>query len=301
VSGATPAHSQSQATSSPGVTLDTAGTWCFRAVYTPNSPAFVAAGSGDGSHTECFTVPPQPTTTVTTPQDGSGANLNTSSPTFTNTGGITAYDAVTVTGVAGAGNVTGSVAFWLCGPGQTDQVSNGQCSPAAGSLPFDTETLAPASGANPPKSTAKSTGVVLTKVGTYCFEAKYTPDTVNYTGSMDNSSTECFTLRDKSTTSTAQDWLPNDTATFSTAGGNPLNGAVAFTLYPDGDCNVSEASGGHPDSPIYVEPTINLASNTPSGVVEHTNNNAFTSSDPLVASSKHCETTSLALDNNPPQ
>jgi hypothetical protein len=64
-----------------------------------------------------------------------------------------------------------------------------------------------------------------------------------------------------------------------------------------------------------VEPTINLASNTPSGVVEHTNNNsvkvtstqavswlvAFTSSDPLVASSKHCETTSLALDNNPPQ
>ena len=35
---------------------------------------------------------------------------------------------------------------------------------------------------------------------------------------------------------TAQKWLPNDSATISASAGGNLAGSVTFTLYPSGDC-----------------------------------------------------------------
>jgi hypothetical protein len=300
VAAAVPAHSQSKATSSPGVTLTKAGVWCFRATYAPGPPNganFVSTGSGDSSHTECFTVPPAASSTVTTPRDGSGVNLHEHPPVLTSPSGFAASDEVMVTGVVGAGDVTGSVAFSICGP-----VASGTCS-ASGNPPFDTQTLKVNAGASPPSSSATSTGVTITQVGTYCFFAKYTPDTVNYTGSSDSSTTECFTVTDTSSTESAQRWRPNDSATFGTAGGTPLNGTVKFTLYPNATCDTSAA-------PLYTEPTM-LLLGAPSPVKESTNNSSvevstsqsvswlvqFESSDPLVASSSHCEHTGLTIVN----
>lgn len=257
---ANPAHSQSTATSSPGVTLDKAGTWCFAAYYVPGPPNgahFVSTGSSDATATECFTVPPQPTATVTTPVDGSGTNLNKNTQTLTNTGGITVYDSAVVTGAAGAGNPSGTVDFSICGP-----VATGTCdaSTSAGTL-FSTQTSASAGtfgldSAGNPTWTVRSLSTTITNVGTYCFYAKYTPDTANYTGSRDGSSTECFTIKDQATSSSFQSWIPSDLATIGANGGTALHGTLKFTLYPDLNCN----SGGADLSVFHEEFTLAGAS-----------------------------------------
>ena len=314
VSGATPPNSQGTATSSPGVPLNAAGEWCFAAYFVPTSTAFVSTGSQDATSGECFNVPPQPTTTGTTPVDGSGKALG-STVTLTGTGGITLYDSAKITGVAGAGNPTGTVAFAICGP-----VSTGTCDASSTSSPgysaFDPSEPVGGFGTNAggnPFGTATSTGTVVTTVGTYCFYAKYSSNTANYLGSDDpNDATECVTVKDTSTTASAQDWLPNDTATFGTAGGNDLNGTVTFTLWPDANCN---NNGTGTDTALYTEPAsmsppITLTNAVP-GTKVSTNNTSvkvkatetvswlvtFTSSDPNVANSSHCEVTSLTITN----
>jgi hypothetical protein len=244
--GATPpdgvAHSQSSATSSPGVLLDTAGNWCFAGYYTPTGTTFDSAGSQDTSTTECFTVPTVPTKTVTTPQDGSGATLKTDPPTLltpTNPT-VTAYDQAVVTGVKGAGNPTGSVDFSICGP-----VTTGTCD-ASANTPFDTEqsktpsgTFGTDSSGNPTWTVKTLTGTTISVPGTYCFFAKYTPTNSNYdsTGSSDGGTTECFTVHDQANSSSTQQWVPSDTGTVTAAAGTSLTGTLTFTLYPDADCN----------------------------------------------------------------
>jgi hypothetical protein len=182
-------------------------------------------------------------------------------------------------------------------------LTNGTCSPASATPAFDTEKLMVNANASPPSSGAKSTGVVITKVGTYCFYAKYEPNTANYTGSHDGALTECFTVKDTSSTSSAQTWLPNDSATFSTAGGTALSGTVKFTLYPNETCDTSV-------TPLYTEPPITLT-NAASPAQESTTNKTkeisvtekvswlvqFESTNPLVKSSSHCEHTGLTIVN----
>jgi hypothetical protein len=188
--------------------------------------------------------------------------------------------------------------------------------------PFDTEISSTPSGtfgtntAGDPTWTVRSVGTVITDVGTYCFYAKYTPDTANYTGSDDGATTECFTIQDSSSTSTAQSWVPSDFATLSTAGGNKLNGTLKFTLFPDLTCNTnntgSDTSTFHEEYAITNESPPKSVSTTASGatgvtgsiptVTSTTGTNyswwvQFTSSDPLVAGSSHCEHTALTIVN----
>jgi len=108
------------------------------------------------------------------------------------------------------------------------------------------------------------------------------------------------------TASSAQDWLPNDTATITSAGGQALNGTLTIQLYTGGTC----AAGSEVAGQLYTFPLVNEASGT-----SHTTNNGsykvtasgtstvswlvtFTSSDPNnIESSSHCESTSLTITN----
>ena len=58
----------------------------------------------------------------------------------------------------------------------------------------------------------------------------------DYPAATDASVGECFAVTDVASTTTAQKWLPNDTATVTAAGGSTVAGTVAFQLYESADC-----------------------------------------------------------------
>jgi hypothetical protein len=238
------------------------------------------------------------TTTVTTPSPGSGAT--------TPFGSSVSDHAVVTAQQSGDGTPTGTVTFFVCDPTQT---TGGAC-PTGGNQVDSPATTTAVSGSNPPASSADSALVTVNMTGTWCFRAVYTPGGANashYTGSSDASSGECFTVNDKTASFSAQTWLPNDTANVMPTMGAPLNGTLSAQLYTDGTCG---ASGGTAVSGQLYSKTLTNAtsakdtslttSNTTFSVTASASVSwqvTFTSSDPNVMGSMHCESTSLTINN----
>jgi hypothetical protein len=178
-------------------------------------------------------------------QLGECAATITTTPSLTttslgDTGPIT--DLADVSGKNSSGGTgptpTGTVTFFLCGPGVTNcntggtQVGNavplGACTPpAAGhacATSGDVRSLVTAGG-----------------VGMYCFRGVYDPgNDPNYqasAGVFDGSSTECFTVTAVASTTTTQKWLPQDSAHVTASGGATVAGTVTFKLYESTDCS----------------------------------------------------------------
>jgi hypothetical protein len=234
------------------------------------------------------TVGPASTTTVTTPR-AAGTPITAAVPV-----GSSVTDHAVVTGTTAGGSPTGTVNFFVCNP--TEVASNGgTCS--TGGTAAGSKTLVP--GASP-TSTADSDAVVANVVGVWCFRAVYVPDTVNYTGSSDASTAECFTVKDSTGAKSAQTWLPNDSATFTSSGGTAMKGSVSFTLYDSADftgavLRTAETLSIEEASPVTRSTTNNSVlvsvSKTVSWKVE------FTSDNPLVDGSTRCEKTQLVITN----
>jgi hypothetical protein len=136
----------------------------------------------------------------------------------------------------------------------------------------------------------------------------YTPggaNGANYTGSSDASTGECFTVTDTTTSLSAQDWLPNDTANLASGNGAPLNGTLSAQLYTDDNCG--KTSGSAIVGQLYSKALTGTAasatlttSNTTFKVTLSESVSwlvTFTSSDPNVTSSMHCESTNLTINN----
>jgi hypothetical protein len=104
------------------------------------------------------------------------------------------------------------------------------------SSPADT-----ADGISGADSDAVNTTTAPLAPGFWCFAA--TANLTNYDDPTEyaNATTECFEVADTTTTSTAQTWIPNDSATVTSAGDTNLDGSVTFSLYSDGECG---ADGG---------------------------------------------------------
>jgi hypothetical protein len=288
------------ATSSPDVNTPASplapGTYCFRATWPgdQNYPTPLTEFGGANGTNECFTVIVIPTTTQTTPEQ------NGQAVTTVNFGSsVTDHALVTATQPNG-GPLTGTVTFFVCDPTQT---SGGACpnpnGTQVGNLPVPTVDL----GTNPATATADSSAITANKTGTWCFRAVFTPGTSAYSGSSDASSGECFTVTDTTASTSAQTWLPNDTATVTSAHGAPLNGKMTVQLYTGLSC----ASGSEVSGQLYSTTLSNAAS---PAMLTTTNTTfmvsmtesvswlvTFTSTDPNVASSSHCEVTSLTVTN----
>ncbi len=277
----------------------TPGRYCFRAEWPGDSnyPGALSEFGGTNGTNECFTVKTITTTTTTTPSAGSGG---------TTTFGSTVTDhAVVQADQSGDGTPTGTVTFFVCDPSQT---SGGACPDPHGSQVGSPVTTTAVSGSSPPASSADSIGVKVNKTGTWCFRAVYTPGGANgsnYTGSSDASSGECFTVTDTTASTSAQDWLPNDTATVTAANGAPLSGTLSAQLFTGDNCGTT--SGSAVSGQLYSKTLTNDVS--PATL---TTNNAtfevktsasvswlvtFTSIDNNVSDSKHCESTSLTINN----
>jgi len=287
--------------SSPGVTADKAGVWCFRAVYTPSGNVY--NGSSDARHSECVTVSKAPTSTETTPRNGAGTAV-------TEVGvGASVFDKAVVTGVAAGGTPTGTVDFFICDPTQVQGAAGSEtCASGGAALSGNPRTLAADAGSSPPSaSVTSSPAVVVNKVGTWCFRAVFTPsgsNAGNYLGSSDARHSECFVVKDTTSTSSAQVWLPNDSATVTSDGGTNLNGTLSFTLYSGDNCGATSGSILRPAEEFTLADAASPAARSTNNTSVTVNQSAdvswkvvFDSSDPLVADSVHCEKTTLTITN----
>jgi hypothetical protein len=277
----------------------TPGRYCFRAEWPGDSnyPGNVIEFGGANGTNECFSVRTIPTTTTTTPSPGSNGTTPFAS--------MVSDHAIVQATLAGDGTPTGTVTFFVCDPTQT---SGGACPAPNGTQVGSAVTTQAISGSSPPASSADSAMVTVNKTGTWCFRAVYTPGGANgsnYTGSSDASSTECFTVNDSTLSTSAQTWLPNDTAVVTPANGAPLNGTLSAQLYTGGTC----ASGSEVSGQLYSKTLTNATSaadrtlttnNTTFSVTTSTSVSwqvTFTSTDSNVTPSSHCESTSLTINN----
>lgn len=276
-----PATFTSTATSN-AFTPSATGSYCFQANY---SGSAVYDPSSDSNINECFNVIKVPTSTVTTPTDSSGT------PVSVITLGDTIHDLAVVTGEVRGGDPTGTVAFAVCGPAESGLCTSGGTSLGVKALVGD---------GNPATFTASASSDDFTPTlpGRYCFRAEYGGNTP-YLGSSDSSSTECFIVKDTTSTTSAQTWLPNDSAHVALSGGGAASGSMKFEL-KSGTCAA-------PGSTLYTQTVSldgsgNAATSNSSISVSATSNviwvNTFTPSDPSrVVGSTHCESTSLTIVN----
>jgi hypothetical protein len=219
---------------SAGTVADEAGVWCFRATFNPSgSNGSTYTSSNDtGNHSECVTISPDSTGTVTTPQV-SGSPISSAVAV-----GTSVTDHAVVTGTTAGGTPTGTIHFFICNPTQV-AANGGDCSSGGTALTDETALAGP--GAT--QSHADSDAVNANVVGTWCFRAVYEPDTNNYTGSHDWSTGECFTVQDSTSITSGQTWVPNDTADVTSTGGTALNGTLTIVLYESSDCSGTAVPG----------------------------------------------------------
>jgi hypothetical protein len=290
-------------TNSPDVNTSgsplTPGVYCFRAEWPgdTNYPAALTEFGGAKGTNECFEVQPITTTTTTTPSVGSGGTTAFGSS-------VTDHAIVQAT-QPNDGTPTGTVTFFVCDPTQT---VGGACPDGQGTQVGNPVTTQAVSGSSPPASFADSIAVTANKTGTWCFRGVYTPGGANgsnYTGSEDASSGECFTVKDTTASTSAQDWLPNDTATITAANGAPLNGTLSAQLFTGDNCGAGSAVTGQ----LYTKTLTNATSaadrtlTTSNKTFEVKMSDSvswlvnFASTDPNVTGSSHCESTSLTINN----
>jgi len=196
---------------------------------------------------------------------------------------------------------TGTVSFYLCGPSATQITS---CDPT-GKSAFDTKNL---SGAVQSVNdyTVTSAAPTLAGAGYYCFAATW-PGDGNYIDGpyIDGSTTECFQVISlQPTISTAQSFVPNDSATIGVAAGaGNLAGSVRFRLYANGDCSGATTlvdqtvavSGASPQTVSTTNTTAITATQAAlSWLVEYTSTNAGHKN---VTSSCATENSSLSINN----
>jgi hypothetical protein len=237
-------------------TFTSVGRYCWRATFTATTPPTGVPSSSDGSTTECFEVlPVTPTLATAAGPDVTLGNPITDTATLTGTankpgsGGLGTDGSINPT-TAGA-PAGGTISWTVAGPGG--------CT-ASGLTVTGSPATVTGDGSYGPVSATP------TVPGLYTFIATYTSDddNTNSTGpSACPEGTEEVNVTGTSSLSTAQDWLPNDTATLT--GSTNLNGTLTFVLYNDGSC------GDDGGTAIY-SPTATIVTNAPSGTTFSTSN-----------------------------
>ncbi len=220
--------------------------------------------------------------------------------------------------VDGVGTVTptGKVQFFFCTPSQLTPANTGTCSTGGTQVikSGSDATGEPLSETTPGHASVTSgASPAITAIGRYCWRGVYKPAVGSpYSSVTDSSSGECLTVTDTSSATTHQTWLPNDSATITSAGGTALSGTVSFTLYSGDNCGATSGTKLYPvssnsqdftlasaASPASVGPTTNTAVKVEADATVSWKV-TFTSSDSNVASPSTftCEVSTLDLTPN---
>jgi hypothetical protein len=199
-------------------------------------------------------------TVTTTPSIGSNSSCVLPCTGITDTADISG----TNSGGGAGPTPTGTVQFYLCGPGVTTCASGGAPIPSDPAAKVTLGACDPVAAGHACATSADASSAITT-VGTYCFRAVYDPGTdPNYVGlgGSFTSAGECFTVTGVATLLTNQNWVPNDSATIT--GPTDLSGTATFTLYNDATCGTS---GG---TAIYSPAGVPVSGTSPQTV--HTSN-----------------------------
>jgi hypothetical protein len=210
---------------------------------------------------------------------------------------------ITVTGATSPPDPTGTVTFFLCGPIATGACTTGGTNIGTGALVGGANTTdGIATATSPDVNTAASVTGVLA-AGRYCFRAEWPGDSNYGPASHTNDTTECFAVKDTSAITTAQEWLPNDSAHVTTGSGTAASGTVGFTLYQGANCTGTVIASflNRPVDAAGNASTNNTSTyivTTPGAVISW--RAVFTPSDPnaVGGSTSHCETSTVTINND---
>ncbi|HZC71123.1 MAG TPA: hypothetical protein VE442_10530 [Jatrophihabitans sp.] len=287
-------NTTSQPITSPAAAVTSVGTYCWRADFTPSATSAangVKPGS-DGSTTECFTVTPVTPTLATSAGAGPVQLGNPISDTATLSGTANEPGSPIINPTTAGGPAGGMITFTAYGPNNCSTVAF-------------TSSAVQVSG----DGTYGPVSFTPTAPGTYHWAATYTGDAPNTLGISHNSNCtdtgEDVTVTDRTSASSQQTWLPNDTGTVSSVGGAALNGTLSIQLYTGDNCGAT--SGSAVSGQLYTRTLTNASSpqslttsNTAFSVTASRSVSwkvAFSSTDANVTGSSHCETTSLTITN----
>ncbi len=272
-------------------TVTAVGDYCWSAHFHATTPPTGVPDADDTGVNECFTVTPvTPALATTAGPDVVLGNLITDTATLTGTANQPGTPAINPT-TAGA-PAGGTITFTLFGPNNCTTVAF-------------TSSPVPVSG----DGTYGPVSFTPTAVGTYHWAATYSGSPPNTLGTSHNTdctdANEDVIVTDTTAITSAQTWLPNDTGTVTSAGGAALNGTMSDQLYTGDNCGAT--SGSAVSGQLYQRSLTNATSpqsltttNTTFSVTASTSVSwlvTFTSTDPNVGGSSHCESTSLTITN----
>ncbi len=300
VSNSTPTAISPQATITSAATAAGASpyNYCWRGVFTVTSPAGVT-GATDDSTTECFTVTPvTPTLSTAATIVGTPSTTANVPATITDTANLsgTANEpgSPVINPTTAGGPAKGTITFTAYGP-------NGCTSSAV-----FTKTVNVSGDSS--SSNVYSVSFTASLPGTYTFVASYSGDSPNTNASAavtcaNEPAGESVTAKDTSSATSAQTWLPNDSATVTSGSGQAtLNGTLTLQLY-DGsaDCTTGAVSSQLYTQAVSSASSATIKSTNTSFLVSATDSVSwkvtFTSTDSNVSGSSHCESTSLTITN----
>jgi hypothetical protein len=280
---------------SADATLTSVGRYCWRGEF--DSATEGVPDAVDARSTECFEVTPV-TPTLTT---DAGNNVTLGDP-------IT--DTATLTGTATQPGTNGPNATY-----PTINATNG--APANGTItwsvkgPDDCDDSGLAVTGSPATVSGDATygpvSATPTAIGLYTFVAEYSGDAPNTLGAgpsacPDPTHTEEVTVIGEAALTTAQDWLPNDTATLT--GPSNLTGTLTFTLFTGDNCGAT--SGAAVPGQEYIVPVVNAPSGTDFStgnttfVVDASNQGSYSwlvhyDDDNLTDPADECETSTVSI------
>jgi hypothetical protein len=257
--------------------VTSAGRYCWRATFSGDSANGIPVSS-DSSATECFTVNPVTPTLSTT----AGADVNlgqavTDTATLSGTATQPANPVINLTGTGGAA-AGGTITFRLYGPSDT----------GCGALVF-TSSPVTVSGNGTYPTPPGTVSFTPTAPGNYHWVAQYSGNLPNTNGVTHNAActdtNEDVTVTSvPSSLTTAQTWVPNDSATVTASAGGNLAGTVSFALYASADCGdaggdaaiystTATVSGASPQTVSTSNTTAQLASGSFSWSVSYDSTN----------------------------
>jgi hypothetical protein len=251
-------------------TVTAAGDYCWSAHFASSTTG--VPDSNDNGENECFTVTPVTPALPTT----AGPNVVLGNP-VTDTAAL-----------SGTSNQPGTPAINPTTAG----------APAGGTITFtlvknDCTTLATGTGTNPQSVPVNGDGtygpVSFTPdaIGTYHWKATYTPATGDpnnlgstFNGDCSDSNETVVVTSVASSMTSAQSFIPNDSATVSAPAGGNLAGSMKFEVFESSDCSGTaiytqtvQVSGASPQTVHTTNTTVSTTAATVSWRLTYTSNN----------------------------
>ena len=242
--------------------VTSAGEYCWAAFFTSDTVGVPDAE--DATEGECFTVNPV-TPTITTEATSTVVLGNEIDDVATLSGTANQPGDPVIDPTTAGGPANGTITFSLYGPSDTAVCT---AENLIGTSVVDV------SGDSTLTNVYRASDGTVTgtleppAVGTYYWIAVYSgdpPNTNDAEGECGDDG-ETTTVTGTADLSTAQDWLPNDTATLT--GDTNLNGTLTFVLYDDGTCGDDDGTAVYTEDPITV-------TNAASGSTFSTTNDSF--------------------------